>query len=65
VSADSPILRRADAPSRPQGETLPFDEPPLHRAEALMRGGDCARIVLRDKVYLLRVTRSGKLILTK
>lgn len=39
--------------------------PPVHQAELLTDGGNQARIVLRDQVYTLRITRSGKLILTK
>lgn len=46
---------------------------PAVRAEAvpsiaaldLLRGGDVVRIVLGDQVYTLRLTRAGKLILTK
>ena len=43
----------------------PVVEPPLHDAEALTNGGAQARIVLRGQVYSLRITRAGKLILTK
>ncbi len=38
---------------------------PTHDARALTRGGDVARIVLAGQVYTLRITRQGKLILTK
>jgi hemin uptake protein HemP len=38
---------------------------PVHRAQDLTRGGALAQIVLDGKVYALRVTRAGKLILTK
>lgn len=38
---------------------------PLHSARALTRGGTQARIELDGKVYDLRITRAGKLILTK
>ncbi|MEZ5675808.1 Hemin uptake protein HemP [Thalassovita litoralis] len=38
---------------------------PVHRAEDLTQGGTQARIVLGDQVYSLRITRAGKLILTK
>jgi len=37
----------------------------MHRAEELTQKGNQARIVLGDKVYTLRITRAGKLILTK
>jgi hypothetical protein len=39
--------------------------PPLHDAESLTAGGALAQIVLRGQVYNLRITRAGKLILTK
>lgn len=38
---------------------------PTHLAEDLTKGGNQALIVLRDQVYSLRITRAGKLILTK
>lgn len=39
--------------------------PPVHLAEELTRGGSQAQIVLNGQVYTLRITRAGKLILTK
>jgi hemin uptake protein HemP len=39
--------------------------PLLHDAESLTAGGTLAQIVLRGQVYNLRITRAGKLILTK
>ena len=38
---------------------------PIYRAMDLTAGGTIARIVLDDKVYQLRITKLGKLILTK
>lgn len=38
---------------------------PVHSAKELTRGGTLAQIVLDGKVYALRITRAGKLILTK
>lgn len=38
---------------------------PLHDARVLTRGGVQARITLDGQVYALRITRAGKLILTK
>ncbi|MBV7409106.1 hemin uptake protein HemP [Maritimibacter sp. DP1N21-5] len=38
---------------------------PLHRAEELTLGGRTAKIMLGDSLYTLRITRQGKLILTK
>jgi hemin uptake protein HemP len=43
-----------------------LEEPvPLHRAEDLMDGGQIAKILLSGQTYVLRITRAGKLILTK
>lgn len=45
---------------------LPDDTPPpLHEAKDLTNGGVLARIKLEDQLYFLRITRAGKLILTK
>lgn len=38
---------------------------PAHRAEDLTDGGNLAHIELGEQVYTLRITRAGKLILTK
>jgi len=38
---------------------------PLHEATTLTAGGHLAQIALADQVYTLRITRAGKLILTK
>ena len=38
---------------------------PLHDATKLTAGGHLAQIALADQVYTLRITRAGKLILTK
>lgn len=38
---------------------------PQHDAMALTRGGDQAEITLGDQIYRLRITKAGKLILTK
>jgi hemin uptake protein HemP len=40
-------------------------DPPEHDAEALTEGGREALIRLNDQVYTLRITRQGKLLLTK
>jgi len=39
--------------------------PPVHDARALTRDGATAAILLDGQAYTLRITRSGKLILTK
>ena len=41
------------------------DSTPVHEALRLTGGGNMARIVLDGQVYTLRITRAGKLILTK
>ncbi|MDT0681238.1 hemin uptake protein HemP [Roseicyclus sp. F158] len=38
---------------------------PIHDARDLTGPDSCARIVLDGQVYTLRITRAGKLILTK
>lgn len=38
---------------------------PIHYATDLTKGGSLAHIQLHDQVYTLRITRAGKLILTK
>ncbi|MBY0351863.1 hemin uptake protein HemP [Tabrizicola sp.] len=44
---------------------LTADATPVHDARVLTEGGSLARIVLDGQVYALRITRAGKLILTK
>ncbi len=41
------------------------DDLPCHDARALTEGGVQARILLDGQGYILRITRAGKLILTK
>lgn len=43
----------------------PEDTTPIHKAKELTKGGDLALIELEDQIYTLRITRAGKLILTK
>lgn len=38
---------------------------PVHDAQILTAGGTQARIVLDGQIYTLRITKAGKLILTK
>ncbi len=49
------------APSR----EIPVPAQPTYAALDLTKGGDLAQIVLGDQTYTLRITRAGKLILTK
>ena len=44
---------------------LTTDATPVHEARVLTAGGSQARIILDGQVYSLRITRAGKLILTK
>ena len=41
------------------------DPPPSYDAQDITQGGKLAHIVLDKQVYVLRITRAGKLILTK
>ncbi|MEL6587136.1 MAG: hemin uptake protein HemP [Pseudomonadota bacterium] len=41
------------------------DMVPVYNATELTKGGGLARIQLEDQLYTLRITRAGKLILTK
>lgn len=51
----------AMSPSRSAGA----DPIPSHQALQLTLGGAQAHIILAEQVYTLRITRAGKLILTK
>lgn len=44
---------------------LPRQAERVHDARTLTGGGSTALIVLDDQIYTLRITRAGKLILTK
>ena len=52
-------------PDFTRAQPVPQPELPMHSARALTDGGTQARIELDGKVYDLRITRAGKLILTK
>lgn len=51
----------------PNGAMPAPDKPnaPVHDALNLTKGGPVAHIALDGQVYVLRITRAGKLILTK
>ena len=51
--------------SQPTGDIEPVSNLPLHSAEQLTDGGNLAQIKLGQQLYTLRITRAGKLILTK
>lgn len=57
LSDTRPLARRFELAEPPQ--------PPRHDARALTGGGSQAEIRLDGVRYLLRITRQGKLILTK
>jgi len=52
-------LRRANASPAPE------DTGPIYDARMLVGNNATARILLDGKVYTLRITKAGKLILTK
>lgn len=49
----------------PRHPLAPIPALPRHEALVLTEGGAQAQIVLNGQVYSLRITRAGKLILTK
>ena len=49
----------------PAPAPTPEQTAPIYGALDLTRGGNTAQILLGDQVYTLRVTKAGKLILTK
>ena len=54
--------------ARPEPFVTPWltaDATPIHEARVLTEGGSTARIALDGQIYTLRITRQGKLILTK
>lgn len=57
--------RAEDLPRRETTLARPATAHPVHDARALTGGGVEARIVLDGTPYVLRITRLGKLILTK
>lgn len=61
------LATRRELPPRPAvaGIRRDPDEPPCHDARLLTGGGSAAEIRLDGVRYVLRITRQGKLILTK
>lgn len=68
------VLDHLDAPERHREHTAmmikqttnpPVESFPVYKATDLTEGRDQARIQLGDQLYTLRITRAGKLILTK
>jgi len=56
---DQPPTAPAPGPGTCQGSI------PTHNAKSLLSGGDRAIIIHENNQYVLRITRNGKLILTK
>ena len=54
------VLRQQNGATPPRAEPLPS-----HAARDLTGGGSQAQIELDGQIYTLRITRAGKLILTK
>lgn len=55
-------MQQPSAPPKPSTETSPV---PRYDARSLLKSGDVAEIALDEQIYTLRITRAGKLILTK
>ena len=69
-AAESPIIhneRTAAMTFHSLPESMPkqMQTFPAHDAKTLTDGGNQAQIILDDQTYTLRITRAGKLILTK
>lgn len=52
-------------PQKLEPSTVPTDDLPTYDARDLIVGGQQARVMLDGQSYFLRITRAGKLILTK
>ena len=61
MSYHGPMTDRPDT----RGALPPQSTRPVHDARRLIGEDGTAMIVLDDKTYTLRITRAGKLILTK
>ncbi|MEC9340992.1 MAG: hemin uptake protein HemP [Pseudomonadota bacterium] len=64
MSADTERTASATTGESPSGSTIRSSSP-HHDTRSLFRGSDRAVIVHEGTPYLLRLTRNGKLILTK
>lgn len=61
-----PDLRHLQPQPAPKATVAPAPQTlPLYHARELTGGGVQAQIALEGQVYTLRITRAGKLILTK
>jgi hemin uptake protein HemP len=62
---NAPAFPRMPRPDARPVLRLPEAAPPIHDARSLTGPGGLASIVLDGQAYALRITRQGKLILTK
>lgn len=60
---DTPDRDAEDSDMTPADSAV--QDTPRHTAEDLTSGGQLAHITHGDQIYVLRITRAGKLILTK
>ncbi|MEL6643752.1 MAG: hemin uptake protein HemP [Pseudomonadota bacterium] len=58
-------MTRQDRIEVPARRTSPEEDIPAYDARDIVRNGVQARLILDQKTYVLRITRAGKLILTK
>ena len=58
-------MTQADSKQESQESPVRWTKPPTHAAEDLTHGGKQAWIEHSGQIYVLRITRAGKLILTK
>lgn len=61
----APFAARTFAAPSPAPQSFQAAPPPQYEASSLTRGGNLAHISLNGQLYSLRITRQGKLILTK
>lgn len=59
------MLERPSREFRADPETPALSAIPMHDVQDLVAGGSLSHIRLNDQIYTLRITRQGKLILTK
>jgi len=62
MNAITPLSPRTSQSILPQPNATPQL---VYDARHLTQGNPCATIILDDQTYVLRITKSGKLILTK
>lgn len=58
-------MNAMNLPPKLAPNSVPADDLPTYDARALIANGQQARVMLDGQSYFLRITRAGKLILTK